>query len=132
LLFAINRLEQIIEALVVDQAIARVFCRESFDFSSFVLQGTTINAVGHSNVERPGVAAHDVNEIFVFSHTLYCNVILSEMDRSLGERSMQSKDPTIAEAIDCCAGNSYDAVVRMPFWTCARVKRYGVLRLRSG
>ena len=62
---------------------------------------------------------------------LYCTVILSEMDRSFGERSMQSKDPTIAEAIDCCAGNSYDAAVRMPFWACARAKRYGVLRLRS-
>src|SRR5437763_16396552 len=53
------------------------------------------------------------------------------MDRSFGERSMQSKDPTIADAIDCCAGNSHDAAVRMPFWACARAKRYGVLRLRS-
>ena len=62
---------------------------------------------------------------------LYCTVILSEMDGSLGERSMQSKAPTIAGAIDCCAGNSHDAEVRMPFWACARAKGYGVLRLRG-
>ena len=31
--------------------------------SSLVLLDPTISAVGHSNVERSGVTAHDVNEI---------------------------------------------------------------------
>src|SRR5207244_12965901 len=83
LLFAINRLEHIIEALVVDQAIARVFCRESFDFSSLVLLDPTINAVGYSNVERSSVTADNDNEIFLLFHRmLRKSVILSGVGRS--------------------------------------------------
>jgi len=71
LLFAIDRSKHIIETFVVDQPIARILGRESFDFPVLVLKGATINAVCHSDIERTRVAADDVNEIFVLFHQMF-------------------------------------------------------------
>src|SRR5690348_12344151 len=40
---------------------------------------SAIDAVRHADVERPRIAAHDINEIFVFFHGLSNTVILSEV-----------------------------------------------------
>jgi hypothetical protein len=58
----------VIEALVVHQAVAVILTGEPLDLAALMLHGTTIDAVRHTDVERAGAAGHDVDEIFVILH----------------------------------------------------------------
>src|ERR1035438_1094365 len=58
----------VVEAFVVDQAVAMVLASEALDFAALMLQGATVDAVGHTDVERAAAAGHDVDEIFVVFH----------------------------------------------------------------
>lgn len=58
----------ILKAFVVNQAAAVVLALEAFDFSTFMLERPTVNAVGHANVERAGTAGHDVHEVLMLFH----------------------------------------------------------------
>ena len=69
----------IVEALVVDQAVAVIFAGKALDVSALMLERSTVDAVGHTDVEGARVTGHDVDEIFVVSHEL-------NSARSRGER----------------------------------------------
>jgi len=68
LFLAADGFVNVVEALVVDHAIAVIHAGEAFDLAAFVLQGTAVDAVRHSDVERAGAAADDVDEVFVVFH----------------------------------------------------------------
>ena|SRR5579884_4302006 len=68
LLFAINGPSDVVEAFVIHKAIAGVPGRKALNFTPLVLQRAPIDAVRHTDVQSAGIAADDVDEVFVLSH----------------------------------------------------------------
>jgi hypothetical protein len=68
LLLATDRLMNVVEAFKVHQPVAMVFAAEAFRLAGLMLKHAAVDAVRHANVKRSRAAAHDVNEIRVFSH----------------------------------------------------------------
>jgi hypothetical protein len=63
LLFAIDRLIDLIEALPIDKPRRVVIISESLSPMRFVLKNTPVQIVSHPNIEGPpGAALQDVNE----------------------------------------------------------------------
>ena len=63
LLFAVDRLLNLIERLPVQQTLDLIFVRESFDTVKFVLKDTFTQVACHADVESSRKAAHDVRVV---------------------------------------------------------------------
>src|ERR1019366_9228247 len=103
-----NRLENIVKAFVIDQAVAVILTGESFDFITLVFQSSPIDVVRHPDVKRTGNATNDVGEVVVFGlhhHPLLCH---PERSKCIAKRAFtESKDPMPARSRTSAARHSH-------------------------
>src|SRR5882724_2927701 len=68
LLLTTHRFPNVVKTFLVDETIAMILVRKSFEFPTFVFCYAAVDVIGHSDVQGAGGAADNVNPIFFRVH----------------------------------------------------------------